>query len=188
MDHVDLWQLHSLADPIEWDTALSPGGAIEAAVEARGQGLVRFIGITGHGTQIAATHRRSLSRFDFDSVLLPYNYLTMRLPYYAENFEALAATCRERRVAMQGIKAVAGRPWLGREHRRATWYEPLEDQAEIDLAVWWAMGREALFLNSVGDVEVLPKFLDAAARFSQAPDDEAMARLVVRSAAEPLFV
>ncbi|TMG00819.1 MAG: aldo/keto reductase, partial [Chloroflexi bacterium] len=73
VDHVDLWQLHSLADPIEWDTALSPGGAIEAAVEARDQGLVKFIGVTGHGIQIAAGHRRSLARFDFDSVLLPYN-------------------------------------------------------------------------------------------------------------------
>src|SRR5205814_346095 len=73
VDHVDLWQLHNLADPIEWDTALSPGGALEAAVQARDEGLVRFIGVTGHGAQIAANHRRSLERFDFDSVLLPYN-------------------------------------------------------------------------------------------------------------------
>src|ERR671937_1970070 len=98
VDHVDLWQLHNLADPIEWDRALSPGGAIDAAVEAREQGLVRAIGVTGHGTQIAATHRRSLERFDFDSVLLPCNYLTMQIPYYAENFNALAATCKERNV------------------------------------------------------------------------------------------
>ena len=92
VDHVDLWQLHNLADPIDWDTALSPGGAIEAAVEAREQGLVKWIGVTGHGTQIAANHRRSLARFDFDSVLLPYNRITMRLPYSPGNFEALAAT------------------------------------------------------------------------------------------------
>src|SRR3982074_2895905 len=76
----DLWQLHNLSDPIQWDVALSPGGAIEAAVEAREQGLVRWIGVTGHGVQIAASHRRSLERFDFDSVLLPYNRITMRLP------------------------------------------------------------------------------------------------------------
>src|SRR6267378_7063357 len=93
VDHVDLWQLHNLSDPIEWDTALSPGGAIDAAVEAREQGLVRAIGVTGHGAQIAATHRRSLERFDFDSVLLPYNFVTMQLPYYAENFEAIMRTC-----------------------------------------------------------------------------------------------
>src|SRR3984893_14186683 len=107
VDHVDLWQLHNLADPIEWDTALSPGGVIEAAVAAREQGLVRWIGVTGHAAQIAANHRRSLERFDFDSVLLPYNRITMRLPYYAENFDALAATCAERDVAIQTIKSVA---------------------------------------------------------------------------------
>src|ERR1700694_1509567 len=134
VDHVDLWQLHNLADPIEWDTALSPGGAIEAAVEAREQGLVRWIGVTGHGAQIAANHRRSLARFDFDSVLLPYNRITMRLPYYAENFNALRETCRERRVAVQTIKAIARQPGLGRERTRSTWYEPFERQEDIDLA------------------------------------------------------
>src|SRR5438067_11386723 len=132
VDHVDLWQLHNLADPIDWDTALSPGGVIEAAVEARDQGLVRFIGVTGHGAQIAANHRRSLERFDFDSVLLPYNRITMRLPYYAENFEALLATCRERNVAVQTIKSIARQPWLGRPRTRTTWYEPLEAQEDID--------------------------------------------------------
>ena len=91
IDHIDLWQLHSLADPIDWDVALSPGGAIEAAVEAKQQGLIGAIGVTGHGLQIAATHRRSLQRFDFDSVLLPYNYITAQSPYYAENFDALLA-------------------------------------------------------------------------------------------------
>src|SRR5438067_13346657 len=94
VDHVDLWQLHNLSDPIQWVTALSPGGVIEAAVQAKEEGLVRFIGVTGHGTQVAANHRRSLARFDFDSVLLPYHFITMQLPYYAENFEALTATCR----------------------------------------------------------------------------------------------
>ena len=78
VDHVDLWQLHSLADPIEWDQALSPGGALDAALVAREEGLIKWIGVTGHGAQIAATHRRSLDRFDFDSVLLPYNYVTMQ--------------------------------------------------------------------------------------------------------------
>src|SRR6202022_3824069 len=124
VDHIDLWQLHNLSDPIEWDTALSPGGAIEAAVEAREQGLVRFIGVTGHGSQIAANHRRSLERFDFDSVLLPYNRITMRLPYSAENFAALAAPCAERVVAVQTIKSVARAPWRGRARTTSTWYQP----------------------------------------------------------------
>jgi aryl-alcohol dehydrogenase-like predicted oxidoreductase len=188
VDHIDLWQLHSLADPIEWDVALSPGGAIEAAVEAREQGLVRWIGVTGHGAQIAATHVRSLERFDFDSVLLPYNFVTMQNSYYAANFEALYRTCRERRVAMQTIKSIALRPWEGRPHTRSTWYEPLDRQDDIDLAVWWALSRPGIFLDSVGDVDLLPKVLDAASRFTEPPDDAAMTALAHRSHAEPLFV
>jgi aryl-alcohol dehydrogenase-like predicted oxidoreductase len=188
VDHVDLWQLHNLADPIEWDTALSPGGVIEAAVEAREQGLVRWIGVTGHGAQIAANHRRSLERFDFDSVLLPYNRITMRLPYYAENFEALAATCAERNVAVQTIKSIARAPWGGRERTASTWYEPMTEQRDIDLALWWAMGRPGIFLNSAGDVDLLPRFLDAASRFESRPSEAEMEELVKRARPEPLFV
>ena len=188
VDSVDLWQLHALADPIEWDIALSPGGAIDAAVEAREQGLVRWIGVTGHGSQIAATHRRSIERFDFDSVLLPYSYVSMRLPYYAENFEALLATCGQRRVAVQTIKSLALRPWLGRPRTRSTWYEPLQDQDDIDLAVWWVLGRPELFLDSVGDVELLPRMLAAASRFRGSPEEAAMRQLLERRRPEPLFV
>ena len=191
VDSVDLWQLHALADPIEWDTALSPGGAIEAAVEAQRQGLVRGIGVTGHGMQIAATHRRSLERFDFDSVLAPYNYITMQTPYYAENFNALLETCRERHVAVQTIKSIARRPWMGRPHTRDTWYEPLEDQNDIDLAVWWALSRPGIFLNTVGDLALLPRVLDAASRFdatAPAPDDARMRQLVGSASMDALFV
>ncbi len=171
VDHVDLWQLHNLADPIEWDGALSPGGAIEAAEEAREQGLVKWIGVTGHGAQIAANHRRSLARFDFDSVLLPYNFVTMQLPYYAET-----------------IKSIAARPWLGRERTQTTWYEPLTKQPDIDLAVWWVLGRPGVFLNTAGDIDLLPYVLDAAERFEDRPSDAEMAALLQRSETEPLFV
>jgi aryl-alcohol dehydrogenase-like predicted oxidoreductase len=187
-DHVDLWQLHNLADPIEWDIALSPGGVIEAAVEARDQGLIKWIGVTGHGAQIAANHRRSLDRFDFDSVLLPYNFVTMQLPYYAENFEALTSTCAERNVAVQTIKSIAAKPWRGREHTRTTWYEPLAAEADIDLAVWWVLGRPGVFLNTAGDVDLLPRVLDAAERFENRPTDAQMTAMLERIRAEPLFV
>jgi aryl-alcohol dehydrogenase-like predicted oxidoreductase len=188
VDHVDLWQLHNLVDPIEWDTALSPGGAIEAAVRAREEGLIRFIGVTGHGTQIAAAHRRSLERFDFDSVLLPYNHPTMRIDYYAQNFTALLETCRERQVAVQTIKSIAMRPWLGRPRTQATWYEPLARQEDIDLAVWWALGQPGIFVISTGDVDVLPRFLDAASRFERRPGDAEMMSLAGRVALQPIFV
>lgn len=191
VDYVDLWQLHSLADPIEWDTALSPGGAIDAAIEAKKQGLIRAIGVTGHGLQIAATHRRSLERFDFDAVLLPYNYITMQSPYYAENFNALLATCQQRNVAVQTIKSIAYKPWMGRKHTHGTWYEPLENQQDIDLAVHYVLKQPGIFLNTVGDIHLLPKVLDAASRFqegSAGPTNEQMQALVARLGMEPLFV
>lgn len=187
-DHVDLWQLHNLADPIEWDRALSPGGVIDAAVRAREDGLVRFIGVTGHGTQIVANHLRSLKRFDFDSVLAPYNYLTLQNPYYAENFDALQALCTERNVAVQTIKSIAYRPWMGRDRTTSTWYEPLQAQDDIDWAVHWALGREGIFVISAGDVDLLPKYLDAAERFDRPTPDAEMQAMVDRLAMEPLFV
>ena len=188
VDHVELWQLHNLSDPIEWDTALSPGGAIDAAKDALEQGLVKAVGVTGHGAQIAATHRRSLQRFDFDSVLLPYNFTTVQSSYYAANFDALQATCKERNAAVQTIKSLAYRPWMGRPRSASTWYQPLEDQSDIDQAVHWALGRPDIFVISSGDVNLLPKILAAAERFSQHPSDADMQRMVERLQMEPLFV
>lgn len=188
VDRIDLWQIHSIADPIEWDTALSPGGALEAAVEAKEEGIIGAIGVTGHGSEIAAGHLRSLDRFDFDSVLLPFNFPTMSQPYYAGHFEAVLERCERQQVAVQTIKSIALRPWAGRERTRSTWYQPLEEASDIDLAVWWVLGQPGIFLNSVGDVGLLPKVLDAASRFESRPDDEAMEALVERAEAEPLFV
>jgi aryl-alcohol dehydrogenase-like predicted oxidoreductase len=188
VDHVDLWQLHNLVDPIDWDEGLSPGGALEAAVQARAEGLVRFIGVTGHGAQVAATHRRSLERFDFDSVLLPYNYVMTKNEYYATNFEALLARCEQTGAAVQTIKSVAIGPWAGRPKSHASWYEPLSEQADIDLAVSWVLARPGIFLNSVADIEILPKVLAAAARQAARPSDEEMEGLLARRHIEPLFV
>lgn len=188
VDYIDLWQFHNLADPIDWDVALSTGGVIEAAIEAKKQGLIRAIGITGHGTQIAATHRRSLERFDFDSVLLPCNYVTLQNPYYAENFNALLETCKQRNIAVQTIKSIAYKPWSSAEKTRSVWYAPLEEQADIDRSVNWVLGHPNIFLNTVGDIHLLPRVLDAASRFEQPTPDEAMAQMVSRLGMQPLFV
>ncbi len=175
VDQIDLIQLHNLVHPDEWEQALGHGGALEAAVEARDQGLVRFIGVTGHGLAAPAMHRRSLERFDFDSVLLPYNFVMMQNPQYAADFEKLMALCQERNVAVQTIKTIARGPWGSKPRTRATWYEPLEEQADIDRAVHWAMARPGIFLNTVGDIHLLPKVLDAASRYpGHPPTDEKM--------------
>jgi aryl-alcohol dehydrogenase-like predicted oxidoreductase len=187
VDHVDLLQLHNLVDVIEWETALREGGALEAAVEARDEGLVRFIGVTGHGLTVAKMHFRSLERFPFDSVLLPYSYVQMRDERYASDFEALAAVCAERGVAIQTIKSTTLAPWDGREQTAATWYEPLREQADIDLAVHWVLGRTGVFLNTVGDVTLLPKVLDAASRDESRPSDETMDELAAQRNLIPLF-
>lgn len=187
VDHVDLIQLHHLVDPEEWATALGPGGALEAAIAARDEGLVRFIGITGHGWTVAATHRRALDRFDFDSVLLPYSYTMLQNETYRADFEELYAACMARNVAIQAIKTMVHTPWDGAQHTRATWYRPLEDQAAIDTAVQWALGRPGIFLNTVGDIHVLPKMLAAAAGYAGPIPDEAMAAQVEALAMRPLF-
>lgn len=187
VDRVDLLQLHNLVDEGEWETALGAGGALEAAVEARDEGLVRFIGVTGHGLTVAKMHRRSLERFAFDSVLLPYSYVQMRDERYASDFEALAAVCVDRGIAMQTIKAITLAPWDGREQTSPTWYEPLREQADIDLAVHWVLGRPGVFLNTVGDVSLLPKVLDAASRYESRPSDETMDELAARRNLVPLF-
>ncbi len=184
---VDLWQLHNLVDPQEWETALGPGGALEAAIAAREEGLVRFIGVTGHGLPVAHMHLRALDRFAFDSVLAPFSYVLTRNPAYAADVNALRETCRTRGTAMQTIKSIVKAPWGDRTQTRSTWYEPLEDQADIDLAVHWVLGHSDVFLNTIGDIHVLPRVLDAANRFSQAPDEAALQTLVERQAMEPLF-
>jgi aryl-alcohol dehydrogenase-like predicted oxidoreductase len=188
VDRVDSIQLHDLVDVIEWDAALSADGALEAAIEAREEGLVRFIGVTGHGLSVPEMHRRSLERFPIDSVLAPYNYVQMQDARYASTFEALAAVCAERNVALQTIKSLARRRWDGRTATAATWYEPLREQADIDLAVHWVLGRADAFLLTTGDVGILPGLLDAAERFERRPSDDDMATLAARSESEPLFV
>jgi aryl-alcohol dehydrogenase-like predicted oxidoreductase len=188
VDQVDLLQLHNLVDPQEWETALGPGGALEAAMAARDEGLVRFIGVTGHGLTVAKMHLRALERFSFDAVLLPYSYVLAQNADYLADFKALRAVCQSRQVAMQTIKAIVRRPWDDRPHTRATWYEPLEDQTEVDRAVQWVLGHPGLFLNTVGDIHVLPKVLDAADRFESSPAEEDMQAQVLDLGMRPLFV
>lgn len=187
-DRVDLLQLHALIHPDEWDQALGDGGALEAAVEARAEGLVRHIGVTGHGWNVAAMHRRSLERFDFDAVLMPWNWFAAHHETYATDFAATLALCRTRDVAVQTIKAIARGPWAaGASRNRTTWYQPLENEADIHQAVHWVLAEPDLFLNSVGDVELLPAVLRAADALEPAPDDAVMADHSERTGLASIF-
>ncbi len=188
VDAVDLVQMHHLADEAEWETAMGPGGVLEYLVEARSEGLTKYIGVTGHDIAIAEMHQRSLERFDFDSVLLPYNYPMMQNPEYASGFTKVLHICQSRSTAVQTIKSICRRPYPTEQHTYNTWYEPLTEQAAIDKAVHWVLGQEGVFLNTAGDIALLPNILDAASRFKTRPSDAEMQALVESKAMKPLFV
>jgi len=189
VDQLDLIQLHNLVDPEEWKQALAPGGAVEAAVEARDAGLVRFIGVTGHGTRVAERHLASLERFAFDSVLLPCNHSMLSMPEYAADFDALVELCRTRGVAVQTIKSIARRRWPeDHEGPRFSWYEPLRDPEAIRRAVHFVLRRPGLVLNSSSDATLLPETLAAAEARDPGSDDAAMLEDAARHGVEPLFI
>lgn len=186
-DHVDLWQMHCLIEPDEWEQALGPGGALEAFIEAREKGLVKYLGVTGHGLQVAAMHLKSLERFDFDSVLLPYNYVQMKHSGYAADFEKLLSVCHTRKVAVQTIKAVSRGPQGDAPKAYNMWYAPLEDQNTIDHATHWVLAQPQVFLNTPADITILPKVLKAAESFQETPSDETMEADIEKFGITPLF-
>lgn len=188
VDSVDLIQLHYLVGEDEWEVAMGPGGVLEYLIEARDQGLVRYIGVTGHDVAIVKMHQKSLHRYDFDSVLLPYNYLMMQNPIYAEGFNTLLDMAKERNFAVQTIKSITRRPYPTETRTHDTWYEPLTDPDSIDKSVHWVLGQEGVFLNTVGDIHILPQVLDAASRFESRPSDADMQAMVESWEMEPLFV
>jgi aryl-alcohol dehydrogenase-like predicted oxidoreductase len=192
-DRLDLIQLHNLTDDPGWETAMGPGGALEAAVQARDEGLVRFIGVTGHGTQAPAMHLRSLEAFDFDSVLLPCNYPLMQNPDYASDFVRLTALCRERGVAVQTIKSIARRRWReGDTQKRFSWYEPIKRPEHLERAVHWLLSQPILFLNTSSDATLLSLILKAADGFVDKVTTEVLDDLLAADAAElemePIFL
>lgn len=188
-NRLDLLQLHALIHPDDWERAFSPGGALEAILEAKKAGYVDHIGVTGHGWTVAAMHRRSLERFDFSSVLMPWNWFASKHPTYAKDFKETVALCEEKNVAIQTIKSIARGAWgAGMHKNRNTWYQPLEDEDDIQAAVHWVLSHRSFFLNSVGDVDLLPMVLRAADELGPAaPEDAVMAGMSDRAGLESIF-
>jgi aryl-alcohol dehydrogenase-like predicted oxidoreductase len=184
---VDLIQLHNLVEEDEWDAAFAPGGAVEALAACRDEGLVDHIGVTGHGLRIAGMHLRSLERFDFASVLLPFNFVLLEEPGYRSDVERLLELCADRRVAVQTIKSIARGRWADGDTARFSWYEPLTDPAPIARAVRYVLSNEQLFLNTTSDARLLPMVIEAAAGDLSAPTAEEMRADVAAEGITPLF-
>jgi aryl-alcohol dehydrogenase-like predicted oxidoreductase len=182
VDRFDLYQLHSVGKPADLDDCTKPGGALEALVEARAEGLVRWLGITGHTHDAPRTHLEALRRFDFDTVMFPLNFVLWADSAYRRDAETLLETCRQRDVGVHVIKAVAKDPWGERPKTHTTWYEPFTDPAIIDRAVAFVLSQPVATLCSVGDVGVLPLVLSAAARYRPL-DAEAQAALLATAGA-----
>ncbi|MBU1098074.1 MAG: aldo/keto reductase [Bacteroidetes bacterium] len=162
VEQIDLWQMHALIDPAEWEVAMGEGGALEAFIEAKEKGLVKYLGVTGHGYTIPKMHLKSLEKYDFDSVLLPYNYFMINNTQYASDFNKLNGFCISKKVAVQTIKTITKGSWKSDNKKYSTWYEPLTDPTEIEAAMFYSMNNPDIFINTVGDIELLPFVLEAA--------------------------
>ena len=189
VEQIDMIQLHNLTQEDDWQTAMGEGGALEALVEAKEQGLVRFIGVTGHGTYAPAMHIKSLETYAFDSILVPYSFVMMTNAQYAADFEALYELCTARGVAMQTIKSIAARRWNDDDpERRLSWYRPLKDSGAVQRAVDFVLARPGLFLNTSSDATLLEMMLQVAAAPRREVDVEALQKDVIEHGIEPLFV
>lgn len=187
VDQVDLIQLHNLVEDDEFEVAHRSGGVVEALVQARDEGLVRFIGVTGHGTRIPGMHLRSLAEFDYDSVLFPYNFSMLDNPTYRADVEALLARCAERNVAVQTIKAIARGRWPERTGTEFSWYEPISGPDARANAINYVLARQQLFLNTTSDATLLPHVLEVAAQALAMPSDDQMSADQLSEGITPLF-
>ena len=187
VDHIDLIQLHNLVEPDEWEVAFAAGGAVQALARARDEGLVDHIGVTGHGVRIPSMHLRSLERFDFASVLFPYNNSLLQDEAYCADVTALRSLCAERGVAVQTIKSIARGRWPERTGREFSWYEPLTDPDAIGRAVRFVLSEDDLFLNTTSDARLLPTLVEMASGDLTAPTDAAMRADADTFGITPLF-
>lgn len=189
VDQIDLIQLHNLTDPAGWNEAMATDGAVSALDQARSEGLVKYIGVTGHGTYAPEMHSRSLKEYAFASVLVPYNFSMCQNEQYRADLETLIAECEEKQVAVQTIKAVARRRWTDEDPgRRFSWYMPLDDPGALKRAVGYVLGRPGLFLNTTSDATLLPMIYAAAQEGVALPGDDEMRRDAEAFGIEPLFI
>ena len=186
-DHVDLYQMHAVATTQTLDEVFAPGGAMELLVEAKAQGKTRFLGLTSHGLQAPAIEMEALRRFDFDTVMFPISPRLYAEPAFRRDAEALLALCQQRDVGVMIIKAASRRPWQEpAERRRDPWYEPYQDYATIVSGVRFVLSQPGVTCAaSVGNMDLIPLFLKAAANFTPMSAEDQAALIERRAQEEP---
>lgn len=187
VDKFDLFQLHAVTTMEELDQVTRPGGALEAIVEARSEGLTKYIGITGHGNDVPAVFLEALQRFDFDTVLFPINFVQFAIPEYRRNAEQLLRVCREREVGSMIIKSIAQRPWGERSKTYTTWYQPFDSPQEIQKGVNFALSQDVTGLCTPADVEILQTFLDACEHYTSMGSEQQEELIAQAKAFETIF-
>jgi predicted aldo/keto reductase-like oxidoreductase len=171
----------------ELDSITMKGGALEAFVDARQRGLIKHIGITGHGADAPKIYLEALKRFDFDTVLFPLNFVQMADPEFRKNAEELIATCKAKDVGTMIIKTITKGPWGEKQKTATTWYEPFDQTDEIQRAVNFALSYEVTGLCTAGDTRILPMVLNACENFKQLDKSELEGMIETGRQFEPLF-
>jgi predicted aldo/keto reductase-like oxidoreductase len=187
IEALDLYQIHAITTMEELDAVTMKGGALEAFLEARREGLTRFIGITGHGVNAPKIYLEALRRYDFDTVLFPLNFVQMGNPEYRAYAEELITTCKAKDVGTMVIKSITRGPWGQKEHTATTWYEPFHDSETIQKAVNFALSHDVTGICTAGDTRVLPLVLKAFENFTRLSDAEKEEMIKSGKQYEPLF-
>lgn len=184
---LDLYQLHAVETMEQLAACLGPGGALEAILQAREEGLTRYIGITSHGLQAPAVEVAALERFDLDSVLFPLNFKLWSNDAYRRDAETLLGLARTRDVGTMVIKSLVRGPWGDRAPSYHTWYEPFDEPPAMERALRFALSQAVTGIISAGDARLLPAILDLAERFQPMNEAEQQELVATAAAFEPLF-
>ncbi len=186
VDRFDLFQFHGV-DSIETvETILGPGGAMEAVLEARDQGLLEYIGITGHRPDV---QNKALGLFDFDTVMFPLNRVHAAHPEEWNDFRPLLKTAQQKDVGVLAIKAVAKQLWENPDrasHAYQTWYEPFDEAAEIEKSLWYTLSQDITSAVLPGDLKLWPAAIDAAQRFKPLDADAQQELVNLAAGYQPL--
>jgi aryl-alcohol dehydrogenase-like predicted oxidoreductase len=187
VERFDLYQLHAVTNLAELDAATGAGGALEAVIAARDEGLTDYIGITGHGIDAPSVFLEALARFDFDSVLFPVSFVLYAQPAYRQKAQELLEVCRQRDIGVMAIKAVAKGPYGEQEPTHSTWYDPFTDAEVIQDAVNFTLSQPVTGICTPGDVRLLPDVIRSCENFLALNEMKQEALIGAGAAYEPLF-